>query len=99
MHQLLAVVHLYWASVLISADHRTLVTLTVTGILNAGARSMLKYTPEHAHCLANVYGALAPPGTGVLAIQSLAADQQARTRLVYPESMSCLLLLPLATPS
>ncbi len=39
---------------------------------------MLKYTPEHAHCLANVYGALAPPGTGVLAIQSLAADQQAR---------------------
>lgn len=60
---------------------------------------MLKYTPEHAHCLANVYGALAPPGTGVLAIQSLAANQQARRYSEYPELMSCLLLRPLAMPS
>ena len=39
---------------------------------------MLKYTPEHMHCLANIYGALAPPSTGVLAIQSARADMKAR---------------------
>lgn len=30
---------------------------------------MLKYSPEHMHCLAAIYGPLAPPGTGILAIQ------------------------------
>ncbi|BDA50761.1 probable pre-rRNA-processing protein TSR1 homolog at N-terminal half [Coccomyxa sp. Obi] len=37
---------------------------------------MLKYSPEHMHCLANIYGALAPPNTGVLAVQSTAANQR-----------------------
>ena len=60
---------------------------------------MLKYSPEHAHCLANVYGALAPPGTGVLAIQSLAANQQARRRSGYPGPLSCLMLQPLGSLS
>lgn len=32
---------------------------------------MLKYSPEHMHCLAAVWGPLAPPGTGVLAVQKL----------------------------
>ncbi|KAH0484893.1 MAG: hypothetical protein KVP17_003841 [Porospora cf. gigantea B] len=31
---------------------------------------MLKYTPEHLHCLANFYGPLAPPNSGVLAIRT-----------------------------
>lgn len=57
---------------------RVYVQLTEDEVGPAASR-MLKYTPEHAHCLANVYGALAPPGTGVLAIQSLAANQQARS--------------------
>ncbi|KAK2194696.1 bifunctional AARP2CN/Ribosome biogenesis protein BMS1-TSR1 [Babesia duncani] len=30
---------------------------------------MLKYTPEHMHCLANIYGPLAPPASGMLAIR------------------------------
>lgn len=37
---------------------------------------MLKYTPEHMHCLANIYGALAPTSTGIVAIQSAAASQK-----------------------
>jgi len=34
---------------------------------------MLKYSPEHMHCLAAIYGPLAPPGTGILAIQKTTA--------------------------
>ncbi|GBE59312.1 ribosome biogenesis BMS1 homolog [Babesia ovata] len=30
---------------------------------------MLKYTPEHMHCLANLYAPLAPPSLGVVAIK------------------------------
>ena len=37
---------------------------------------MLKYTPEHMHCLANIYAAQAPPNTGVLALRSTAANQK-----------------------
>jgi ribosome biogenesis protein BMS1 len=36
---------------------------------NNGRHRMLKYTPDHMHCLASVWGPLAPPGTGVLAVQ------------------------------
>lgn len=36
---------------------------------------MLKYTPEHMHCLAMFYGPLAPPTTGVVAFQKLSNNQ------------------------
>lgn len=32
---------------------------------------MLKYTPEHMHCIAGMYGPLAPPNTGVVMIQGI----------------------------
>nr|KJB20109.1 hypothetical protein B456_003G133300 [Gossypium raimondii] len=42
-----------------------------------GRHRMLKYTPEHMHCLAMFWGPLAPPKTGVLAVQNLSNNQAA----------------------
>ena len=33
----------------------------------------IKYTPQHSHCMAAVYGPLVPPNTGVVCIQAAAA--------------------------
>jgi len=32
----------------------------------------LKYTPEHSHCIASLYGPVTPPATGCLAVQTVA---------------------------
>uniref|UniRef100_A0A7M5V0L6 Ribosome biogenesis protein BMS1 homolog n=2 Tax=Clytia hemisphaerica TaxID=252671 RepID=A0A7M5V0L6_9CNID len=40
----------------------------------------LKYTPQHLHCIATMYGPVTPPSTGLLAIQSV-ADKTAKFRI------------------
>lgn len=34
----------------------------------------LKYTPEHMHCIATIYGPMCPPNTGVMAFQTLSNE-------------------------
>lgn len=41
---------------------------------NNGRHRMLKYTPEHMHCRATVYGPLVPPQTGIIAVQNLSGS-------------------------
>ncbi|KAL2945287.1 Ribosome biogenesis protein bms1 [Bienertia sinuspersici] len=62
--------------IIVSMGWRRYQTMPVYAIENrAGMVRMLKYTPEHMHCLAMFYGPLAPPNTGVVAIQNLSSNQ------------------------
>ncbi|XP_074316267.1 uncharacterized protein LOC141652621 [Silene latifolia] len=62
--------------IIVSMGWRRYQTLPVYAIEDSNSRlRMLKYTPEHMHCLAMFYGPLAPPNTGVVAIQNLSNNQ------------------------
>jgi ribosome biogenesis protein BMS1 len=69
--------------IIVSIGWRRFQTTPVYAIEDQNGRHrMLKYTPEHMHCFAMFWGPLAPPKSGVLAVQNLSNNQV--------ESMICL---------
>lgn len=62
--------------IIVSIGWRRYQTIPVFAIEDCNGRHrMLKYTPEHMHCLAMFWGPLAPPNTGVVAFQNLSNNQ------------------------
>lgn len=62
--------------IIVSVGWRRYQTIPIYAIEDQNGRyRMLKYTPEHMHCLGMFYGPLAPPATGVVAFQKLTNNQ------------------------
>ncbi|EDQ90423.1 uncharacterized protein MONBRDRAFT_635, partial [Monosiga brevicollis MX1] len=60
--------------VIMSLGWRRFETMPIYAIMDVNFRNrMLKYTPEHMHCVAVFYGPITPPGTGCLTIQSVSS--------------------------
>lgn len=60
---------------IMSVGWRRFQTMPVYSIESHGRNRMLKYTPEHMHCLATFYGPVTPPNTGFIAFQRMSNDQ------------------------
>ncbi|CAM6115965.1 unnamed protein product [Calypogeia fissa] len=62
--------------IIVSVGWRRYQTVPVYSLEDRNGRQrMLKYTPEHMHCLATFWGPLAPPNAGLVAFQNLSNTQ------------------------
>ncbi|KAH7296503.1 hypothetical protein KP509_26G025800 [Ceratopteris richardii] len=62
---------------IISIGWRRYQTVPVYALEDRNKRHrMLKYTPEHMHCLATFWGPLTPPNSGLVAFQNLSNNQE-----------------------
>lgn len=68
--------------IIVSLGWRRFQTIPLFSIQDHNGRfRSLKYTPEHMHCIATMYGPVTPPGTGMLAIQSI-GERMTRFRVI-----------------
>lgn len=62
--------------IIVSIGWRRYQTVPIYAIEDQNGRHrMLKYTPEHMHCLAMFWGPLVPPHTGMMSVQNLSNNQ------------------------
>ena len=67
---------------IISMGWRRFQVLPTYSISDGTRNRLLKYTPEHLHCLATVYAPYAPPNTGFCAFETL-SDQKVHLLVFY----------------
>lgn len=60
---------------IMSIGWRRFQTCPLFSIKDGSRNRLIKYTPEHLHCLATFYGPLVPPGTGICTFRSILPGQ------------------------
>ena len=60
---------------ILSIGWRRFQTCPLYSMKDGSRNRLIKYTPEHLHCLATFYGPIVPPGTGICAFRSILPGQ------------------------